>query len=1676
MPESRFKIRFTDKGWSNKSGTGAFEEPKSILQPEQDAVTADFQMRTDLTQAQKDSAYQTQRGLIDSTGKTVGYTPSVQQQEINQFVGGDEPKGFSPRGKASEEFLKLILQGGKQAADAVIGGLQTIQKGREGIRKGFREVAGQDKVKDEFIISDKQGEITSTTDPKIAQSYREQGFKVASRFGDRSQISTGLKDVASGLGKQAAGALQAGLSSLPAVAALNVASPAITKLGGDIAEKAGYKREKGEEITQKIAPFVFGLPVGLGSLASEEITKILDNAGAFDVFSLEDKNTAKDLIQNGLFFGIAGLGGKGYKAGKEKVKKIIEGKVEIPEFMPKALGEQGLFEKELPKQKIIPEAEKQTADLPTLEEQRAIQERQTKEEIPRPIKAEENIPAGGERIRQGEQGEGLTGIRPEAEIQGGEKEINANKNAAFALFEKGKKPSEIIKALNITRQEAVSYKKEFDEQGISPRYKLEETVKPEVPKVVEPQIIEPPAKFTVQKKAELPKIEQKPVEIQKPIAEDIKKIPETIVEPVKAEIPKPKISFAPPKDANVVIVNFIDGKQSKLPVKDLDVLGSDPSKFKNISFGKVDLNKMGGLKWDTFKEIKKIDPKDPAFAGVEEQIPVSLETKRKPVKASEIIAQVERGLGVPIRIGKVTKPTARAFYKVKPEVIRMREANDLDSMSHEIAHHIDKKILGGFREGENKGRFDKWRDELQNLDYDQTKKRTYEGFAEFMRHYLTRDDAVMKAPEFYKYFENEFLPKNPEISKVIKTAKESVTSWREQGSLSRVISQIDFAGKKSAIPFKEKFERAKIKTQQLTIDRLAPLKYVVGQILKEGGKELRPSEDPYQIAASVAKTAAAKARQFVIDGSFDFQLNKKGKGLKEIVTPVAQEIEPAIAYAYAKHAKSLHGRGINPGIELRDAEYVLANYKKREYENFSKEFTEYSNSLIDYLVDAGGLSKEAAGRMRELNPFYIPLKRSFVDKIISTPKGKGVVDLPSPIKKIKGSGREIINPLESIIAQTEQIITVADKARVARALADLSDKFEGIGKWIEKVPAPIETKITELENLKKQIEDAGGDLSNADMESIITLFSQGKNYFGKDNIVSIYRKGKREFFELDPILYDAMKGLDKVTLPIMLDYVLGKPTRAIRLGATGIRAGFSLITNPIRDAQTFALQSEKVGVRPDKVAKAIFEELQGKSEFAKEFRRSGGEMAQPLGLDRKTLQNVVQEILASDKKSKALNIVKHPIEATRKILSFPEAGTRLAEFEAVMNKYKPKFEEAKARGDLNELKKLQEDAAIEASNAANEVTVNFKRAGAYAEILNQIIPFFNPAVQGISRMGRTIYAHPVRSGLRATALLTAPTLALWWVNKDEDWYKNLPDWQKYGFWNFKIGDEIIRLPKPFEWGYLFGAVPEGMANSLYQKNPQYYKDAIGSTVDAMMPDITPGAIKPAIETYFNWDIFKERPVVSKSQEGLLPEQQFSPYTSGLSKEVGKLLNFSPAKLDHLLSGYTGGLATDILNGLPREYKEMADVPIIGRLFTRISATGFGGENVQRFYDILKEAESIVRTKKIKEDGGDVFEPTDLQKKQIENIKKIRKTAKDLKWLRGRQQDINKLDVDADIKSKLNKEIEYAAAKRAEIMLKELEGKNEEDSINLLELKTKLQQYAPERKSSEKERKFRINYK
>jgi hypothetical protein len=398
--------------------------------------------------------------------------------------------------------------------------------------------------------------------------------------------------------------------------------------------------------------------------------------------------------------------------------------------------------------------------------------------------------------------------------------------------------------------------------------------------------------------------------------------------------------------------------------------------------------------------------------------------------------------------------------------------------------------------------------------------------------------------------------------------------------------------------------------------------------------------------------------------------------------------------------------------------------------------------------------------------------------------------------------------------------------------------------------------------------------------------------------------------------------------------ILGAPARAVRLGATGLRAGFSLITNPIRDAFGFAMQTEFSRGTPELIGRGLYRKLRPGDPMHQLFKRSGSDFSQYLGIDRRQLKNAVHEVLASDAKRKTLNVLRHPIEATKALLSVTEAGPRIAEFEKAYKK----------GGELYGQESV--DARIMASIAASDVTVNFGRMGTVISSVNQLIPFFNAGIQGVSRFNRYMLEHPVKGGLKGAAIITTPTVILWNINKDEQWYKELPAWQKYGFWNIKVGDNkdgsplILRIPKPFEWGIAFGSAPEAALNYFYNKNPEELKEAIGQMIEYVNPIDLPTVIKIPIEVWANYDFFRERDIDPffevKYKE---PEDRYSPYTTETAKKIGKTFGLSPRMIEHVIGTSTGGLGMDIVRtgegvGMPSTIKTPADYPVVGRLFGR----------------------------------------------------------------------------------------------------------------------------------------------
>ena len=358
-----------------------------------------------------------------------------------------------------------------------------------------------------------------------------------------------------------------------------------------------------------------------------------------------------------------------------------------------------------------------------------------------------------------------------------------------------------------------------------------------------------------------------------------------------------------------------------------------------------------------------------------------------------------------------------------------------------------------------------------------------------------------------------------------------------------------------------------------------------------------------------------------------------------------------------------------------------------------------------------------------------------------------------------------------------------------------------------------------------------------------------------------------------------------------------------------------------------------------------------------DYMNSGAAQSAMVSLDRDYLHGQMRDLL---KKKSVLSMCANPIEALRAFSEATEMATRLAEFDLAKKGY---------TGIGNRLfgKERKPLSNVEAGIESRDITLDFGRHGKHTQSLNQTVAFFNAAIQGTDKMVREFKAHPGQMTMKTFMGITVPSLVLWYLNKDDPRYQELPQWQKDIFWVIPGKDTLYKIPKPFELGILFGTVPERMMQFMYDKekgrNGPGFKGLGSSIWENLAPSIIPTGFLPLAEWLSNYSFFLNRNIVPLSQSKLPDRQQYGPYTSYLARKVGDAFNLSPRKIDNTIQDVGGNLAAlgnsiiDKAAGLAekRPAKRWSEAPGV-RGFT---ATPYASsDSVQRLRDDYSQQEKL----------------------------------------------------------------------------------------------------------------------
>ena len=976
-------------------------------------------------------------------------------------------------------------------------------------------------------------------------------------------------------------------------------------------------------------------------------------------------------------------------------------------------------------------------------------------------------------------------------------------------------------------------------------------------------------------------------------------------------------------------------------------------------------------------DIKGFNPKnlqDPAS-------PEAIKEADKIIKRSEIAKELSEKLGVPIRQGKFRTPGALGIYKTRPKIVRIKSGG-LQTIFHEVGHFLDDKFSfsKNISISERKALMAEYGHAYEN----QPKRQQEEAFAEFLRFKMTGQTGKVSkmAPSFSKEFENK-LEELPEIKDVIDTATRDFKRWNEQPATAKVLSNIS-TGAQEKEGLLNKINNTLHDIYTAGVDDLHPLSEF-SKLAKRTLSGLPAEKDPYILARNL-RGWVGKAELFLTKGTFSknywevdgnkVKMNFTGKSYSDIMKPIekAKMLDEFRAYIVSERALELNTRGIKTGISPEDAKAVIKELdaKSEMFKKVSEERRAYKDALLQYARDSGLIGTEGYKKIKELNKFHVPFYRVMEETYSGFMGGKKITgNVSSPIKKIKGSERDIIDPLESDVKDTYAIINASERNNIAIAMANLASQHYELGRLFEEISAPMQmTKVTGEEMVKNIYKALNIETSmpgrpftdeeeTALAEAVFNVFRP--SYAKGVNMLNVNMGDQRKVFQVDPDLFKAIQGLNSEDVGIIMK-VVSMPAKLLRAGAT-LSPDFT-VRNPLRDQFTAMVYSNYGFVPGIDLIRGTFE-LFKKGDVYNLWKASGGEHSMLVSMDRDYLQKNFKDILKS-KGAQALDYVKNPIELLRTLSEIGEQGTRLGEMK---------------RG-LEALAKRKATSPTEVAYSTREVTLDFARIGAKTKAVNLLVSFWNSNVQGTDRMIRAFKEKPFKTLFKVLMGITLPSILLYLANRDDERWDEIPGWQKDLFWIVLTPNHIIRIPKPFELGVLFGSVPERILEFMDKKDPKMLEELKNSVANGATPGFIPTTLLPIIENISNYSFFLDRPIVPQGKEDLPPEAQYGAYTSEVAKLIGKALEYSPSKVDNLIQGYAGGLGKygvnvidGVLKGTGITYepvepaKSIEDLPVI-KAFMIKPPTGSSSESVNRVYEMYGETTGQLRyIKKLIEQGN-----------------------------------------------------------------------------------------------------------
>ena len=634
---------------------------------------------------------------------------------------------------------------------------------------------------------------------------------------------------------------------------------------------------------------------------------------------------------------------------------------------------------------------------------------------------------------------------------------------------------------------------------------------------------------------------------------------------------------------------------------------------------------------------------------------------------------------------------------------------------------------------------------------------------------------------------------------------------------------------------------------------------------------------------------------------------------------------------------------------------------------------EWWDTFMREWVVGTSITEESYEAMREMYPHYVPTFRVVGKRGGST--GASTLSPRQVVKAAKGSTLSIIDIENSFARLVDAAVKSQRQNELFKNIIDTLVLDDGDERQFADIGYFDDSMFEDGAEAPTTADDAETEVSERIEEAQSAGLAKDKEGFK----VSAWYNGELRSAYVSEDMY---KGLQHLTGGNSNEIVKGiirvgsALTKPMKTAITGVNPAFA-VRNISRDLPT-AIVNSISGVKffkywiqagHDLVAAGVlnseqlskilaevnfdFEKMEGSVERYQQYLNLGGGNA--------TYYNdnagFVKDIKGANWASRAVEKMGAFNEAT-------ETMTRYAEYLATIDKY----------GDSYESRLLG------MRNAA-EVTVDFSRHGVAGQVINAWIPYWNPAMQGIDKVVRSVIQSPEgkawynqalktvgRASLTTVAVEALMLLVYAATGKRDEWEK-LSDRVRDTYYCIPLRNgKFIRIPKNREWGAILGTPFMRLMDGLAGRENPFENYVETSLVPNFLPSgITDMIIVSQANALDTNKDFAGRTIVPTQYLEGSKEMMYDADTSYLARGLAKLLGYKlgAMQIDYIISDYFGDfgdMAIQLFSPATwqRNPDETAKAMLDIVLSPWVSDNRYSNQTVSDYYELVDNMEMLAK--------------------------------------------------------------------------------------------------------------------